>query len=446
MIFRFIMRFFNLAIIFLLFFSSEKIQFIMPLCILLFYFFSKKKNFSMNLKSSGLLFKQISALFVFQLFIFLIALFQKRADIFTFPLFIISFYLPFAFLLSPFNDDHYFLKKTLKTIIVFQAFLVITYGIFFNKDILYPGDWARGTIPWAYWLGFCIIWFLWDLFFKKEWKVRDYFLLVLMLFVLFLTESKAVIIIGIISSLLSAIIMLFSARSSFPNYIIKTGGFIAMLLFVLFLNLGFDQFYVGTKNKIALVKNIKETEKYVESYSGGLSNVYIKGDSNHKFLFIRRGWEYILRNNLVFIGTSPGTLGSRASNLRARDILFKPEGAKLAFLPAYSSAATKEVYNNLYSEEYFKKAASCSSTLALPFSGFFSFLFENGVIGMILLLLIVGSLIKVYYRGLPGPIFLILFIFLWGIFDTVWERPFIMGFFYLILRLDYLEAKYRGLK
>jgi hypothetical protein len=444
-----ITRYFNLAVIFLLFFSLENIQLALPVIIFLFYI-SQRKTFLfdrfLSIFKNQFFIRLITALFIYQFLNYIFSLITTRTDILAFPLFILSFYLPFTFLVIPKKDNYLVIKRVITFIIFIQALLVIGYGLFFKGNIIIPGDWARGTVLWAYWLGFCIIWFLWDLFFKKEWKVGDYFLLVPMLFVLFLTESKAVIIIGIISSLLSAIIMLFSSQSSFPNYIIKTGGFIVMLLFVLFLNLGFDQFYVGTKNKIALVKNIKETEKYVESYSGGLSNVYIKGESNHKFLFIKRGWEYILRNNLVFIGTSPGTLGSRASNLRARDILFKPEGAKLAFLPAYSSAATKEVYNNLYSEEYFKKAASCSSTLALPFSGFFSFLFENGVIGMILLLLTVGSLIKVYYRGLPGPIFLILFIFLWGIFDTVWERPFIMGFFYLILRLDYLEAKYRGLK
>jgi hypothetical protein len=162
---------------------------------------------------------------------------------------------------------------------------------------------------------------------------------------------------------------------------------------------------------------------------------------NHKSAFIRRGFIYLLRNNLLFMGTSPGTLGSRASNLRSRDILYKPQGQQLLFLGNFSSPATKEVYRGLYTEEYHRSAASFINILAQPFSSLFSFIFENGIIGTLLLLLCLFYSMRVFinYHNIHAieSCLMICLIFLWGIFDTIWERPFIMGVFYLILAINF---------
>lgn len=438
------------AVILLLFASTEKVQFLLPFLVLTIILLRDNKHLlSSAVKGAKehLVAKAIIVLFVYQFLNYIFALVNKRADALTFPLFVSSFYLVFVFLILPNKDSFFTLKKTLKFMVIAQALLVIIYGIFVQRNLIIPGDWARGTVLWSYWLGICLVWLLFNLFLKDKWKMRNILLIAVLSYVLFLTGSKTVIFVSIISTLILMPIILYFYRKKAFKYLFKMSCFVIILSLILLSNLGVTTFHrKAVVEKKEVFTSIVETQDRIKDIcTQDLVNSYVDGEVNHKVLFIKRGFEYIWNNRLFLIGTSPGTLGTRASNLRARDILYKPDGSKLNFLPVYSSPATKKVYDKLYTEEYFKQAGHRSSTLAMPFSGFFAFFFENGLIGIIFLFFILTTVVKSFLKYNNSlsleSVFLLLSVFLLGIFDTVWERPFIMGFLYLVLGTNYYEIK-----
>ena len=467
-------RIISCIIIFLLFTPSDKIKFALPFFIILALLFKEKTHIFLHLKESikkYFFIKILAILFVYQFLNYIFALVSKRADLLTFPLFILTFWLPMTFLLLVNKRNYSFIKKWLKIIIIFQIVIVIFRCIV--TGCFFPNDFVRGFTSSAHWLGLCMIWLLFVCIVRRRNSILNSLTIIFSSFVLYLTDAKAIIVITML--ILPILIVILILKKYPPFFYLKI-----FLYYILLGSILFSGVYmlkverilkaerkveqiprvenkIGQISKSEEVSKIEKAEKIKELFkkipkdidsdynANKLRSIYIDGIMNHKLLFIKRGFQYLLRNNLILVGTSPGTLGSRASNVRARDTLYKPDGPKLSFLTIYSSPATKEVYHNLYFKAYHKSAAFVINTLALPFSSVFSFCFENGLIGLIILLICIFSVVRTFLRSnspiaLEG-ILIMLIVILWGLFDTIWERPFVMGLLYLILSANFYQQK-----
>jgi hypothetical protein len=390
------------------------------------------------------LLKALAGLFLFQLINYLFAFFFGNADSLTFPLFICSFWLPMGIAFLVTNDNYKSVRKFLRVVILLQILLVILMQ--FGRGNILPNDFARGSTSSAHLFAFCITWLLFDYFIIKKFNIFSLLVIASAGFALFFGDAKSVIIIAIMA--LSTVLFAVLFKKTSFRFCLRCLSYIFMLAAVLFLSLFIHKFYLLSP----------KTDNYEFSLSDGsvekalsktkkayginrLFSLYVNGAMNHKAMFIERGFKHIIDNGLVLTGTSAGTLGSRASNVRASDILYKPQGVKLGFLGVYSSEATKKVYEGLYTAEYHRSAKSFIKILALPFSSFISFVFENGIFGLIILLSCLIYLLKIFLKSshplAMESVFLVFIILLFGIFDTIWERPFIMGIFYLILAINF---------
>lgn len=140
----------------------------------------------------------------------------------------------------------------------------------------------------------------------------------------------------------------------------------------------------------------------------GIPDKYLKyavGDENHKLVYIQRAIDVKNRNLLQYlIGTGPGTCGSRTSNARASDVLWKdPKKFSLpGFIPKHSSKYTKFFLGDLYTPKY-AFAKWRSALLGNPFNSFASIFIEFGLIGYLVFLMIPISNTRFCVQILNGP-------------------------------------------
>gem|GEM_PF-5873266 len=453
------------AIILLLFSPSENPQFL-AIFLALGYLLLKKKFFSpLDFKKQIIqnsLPKCLIFLFVIQLVNYIYAVMFKRTDLLSFPLFIFSFWSPMIFLLL-IERNNYKKMRTFLEIVILAEMLIVVFFQALRLDFM-PGDYAKGTTSSAHWIGFCAVWLMYGYILHKKFSFLNVLIVLLAGLALFLSDAKTVLASVIIYFPIGAIILRKVLKNN--KACLKFVMFVAIISVILFTDLFMDRLvrknnffqkrHSVRKNMLDMSAKNNTQGKYLSSlmevgkkYSPAkFIDLYINGQMNHKYLFIRRGLDYLKQNNLLLIGTSPGTLGSRASNIRARDVLYKPEGPKGRFLKTYSSQATKEVYDGLFTEDYHERASIYINILSLPFSSFFSFLFENGLIGMLALLLCIFVLVRQFFicGGIYSieSIFLIFLVFSWGTLDTVWERSFLMGLFYLLISINLKFVKYES--
>ncbi len=153
-------------------------------------------------------------------------------------------------------------------------------------------------------------------------------------------------------------------------------------------------------------------------------------------LFMRTG-EMMGRNDIAtWIGLGPGSFATRAATIRATDVLFK-EGNRLpGFIPPYTSPAYRAVAYDLYTSAIVASAQYRSGALTNPFSSLIGIVGEYGVIGSCLMAVFFWLLARSGFRcwrdpeadprwraagatvGFAVPLLVIL-----GIFDSYFEQP-----------------------
>jgi len=169
-------------------------------------------------------------------------------------------------------------------------------------------------------------------------------------------------------------------------------------------------------------------------------------------LFMRTG-ELLGRNDVTtWIGLGPGSFATRAATIRATDVLFK-EGNRLpAFIPPYTSPAYRSVAYDLYTSAIVASAQYRSGALTNPFSSLIGIVGEYGVIGTLVMAGFFWLLARSGYRrwrdasadswwraagatvGFAVPFLVVL-----GIFDSYFEQPDVTALI-MILALVALEG------
>ena len=243
----------------LLFNPYEKFQFILFSLVLVIFLCKYRYNFFYYFKKifrSDIFFKFLFLIFVYQLFNFLFALFCKRADILTFPLFIISFWLAFSFLLLPNKKNYAFIRRYLKLLITAQGLIVIFQGIATGN--FYPGDWPKGLLSSANWTGFSFFWLLFTGVFEGSIKRENILIILFSLIVIFFTDAKTIIVINLLFAPF-VFIYIFAKKMS-TNIYLRAILFYSLLALILFFNLNI----VKTKKNVTL--NSKLYEKNLLSF------------------------------------------------------------------------------------------------------------------------------------------------------------------------------------
>lgn len=185
-------------------------------------------------------------------------------------------------------------------------------------------------------------------------------------------------------------------------------------------------------------------------YNQGFTK-YIHGDFNHKFIYFQRTISPDNRGVLQYIlGTGPGTCGSRASNARAYDVLYKKKtDFKLpTFISPYSSSHTVNILGDLYTEAYAIRSGQRSALLGNPFNSISAIFIEFGVIGFGIFLALIYAIVRISIRVFNnnnsnaadkniaiGMIILIGMIIISSFVDQILERGVIMYLFWLTLIL-----------
>lgn len=158
---------------------------------------------------------------------------------------------------------------------------------------------------------------------------------------------------------------------------------------------------------------------------------------NPKVQLIMRTGALMGRNDVsTWIGFGPGSFATRAATIRATDVLFK-EGNRLpSFIPPYTSPAYRSVAYDLYTSTIVATAKYRSGALTNPFSSLVGIVGEYGVIGSLVMAGFFWLLARNGFRrwrdessdpmwraagatvGFAVPLLVVL-----GIFDSYFEQP-----------------------
>ncbi|HCR17601.1 MAG TPA: hypothetical protein DIU35_08960 [Candidatus Latescibacteria bacterium] len=193
-------------------------------------------------------------------------------------------------------------------------------------------------------------------------------------------------------------------------------------------------------------------------YGSNYMATWVKGKTgpgqqpvNHKYVFLQRALGAIPRQfDTLLTGTGPGTVGSRAANLRAYDTMYKsPSQADVIsrILPAYTGLVARSYFSDLYQEEFAKVAKWRSGTLSQPFSSLISLFVEFGIVGLLLFGTFVWNLLRTtveisarnvddLFARMGLTVYLTtLCLSCMTIFDTYLERPTLMIAYWLFAGL-----------
>ncbi len=162
---------------------------------------------------------------------------------------------------------------------------------------------------------------------------------------------------------------------------------------------------------------------------------------NPKTQLVLRTGRLLGENNLrTWIGRGPGSYATRAATTRATDVLFKEQSQLPSFIPAHTGESYRSVAYDLYTSEIAEQARYRSGALTNPFSSVVGIVAEYGLAGSIVVLGFFGALTRAGYRlwrraGASPPLraagatlgFAMPLVVLLGIFDSYLEQPDITG-------------------
>lgn len=351
-----------------------------------------------------------------------------------------------------------FFKKS----IVIQFPILLAQAL--NMKTIIPGDWAGGSMLDAHNCGIFIGlyalhlilpkisssatsagWFSWS-FLKKAIPTLCFLLL---------TDAKTVYFLLVISFLLFLLIIL--VKSFYKKYSFLPKGKIALYtltgLFSLMLLPYLGQAYVrfAMNNPEADVYEI--VGNYLLDDYHSFSEDHI---SNQKAVLYKRVFSSMRQEEelLWWVGTGPGTFGSRAANTLAYDVLYKETQKIPSFIPPVSSPWTRKYLGDLMTQDLVEIVLFRSAVLASPVSGIVALKAELGWPGFILFLLAIlafsfslipgkgnflnranSQMISIYWLLLP----------LLMIFDNYQEKP-VITFPLILLTAVLLQSSYPGKK
>jgi hypothetical protein len=172
---------------------------------------------------------------------------------------------------------------------------------------------------------------------------------------------------------------------------------------------------------------------------------------NHKYIFLTRALHDIPEQYGTWLtGTGPGTVGSRASNIRAYDTMYKDPNRldyTSKIMSAHTSLPARRYFSDLYQETFAKAAKYRSASLSQPFSSLISLFVELGIVGLLLFGSFLWCLMRVSIMNAashPDPFFRrlsLMFYFLTlcllsiSVFDTYFERPTVMTVYWIFAGL-----------
>jgi hypothetical protein len=115
----------------------------------------------------------------------------------------------------------------------------------------------------------------------------------------------------------------------------------------------------------------------------------------HKAIFFKRSVTEIHQARATWLtGTGPGTVGTRAANIRATDTLYKVKTLLPSWIEPFTSAPAKRHFVDLYQSDFATSRQYYSAMLTLPFSSLISLWVELGVPGMAIAVLFLVSVLK----------------------------------------------------
>ena len=235
--------------------------------------------------------------------------------------------------------------------------------------IIKPGDWPQGTLADAHKIGliflFACTYLILSAVARKN--TGQFIALIICVYLLYLTDAKSIILCFILA-IPFFVVMLAKLRIKTKTYFILNNP--AAILYLLLPIYSLAAYLI------------------LQSSSFELYEVYFLDDLlNSKYVFFTRVWIDILNDSPIswLVGTGPGTLGSRASNILSADVLYKET---TAFLSS-SSEWTRMYMKGLWTEELALLISNYSAVLSYPFSGISSLKAELGFPGLIAYLLFI---------------------------------------------------------
>lgn len=399
-------------------------------------------------------------LLVFYLFILYIIFQRIYSDFWSFPLYFVTFlsyvFACFIFLNLKFtNFDLEIIRKSVFTFVIIHTLTVFItpliiqrYSLYFSiltslHDFLssfglsfvrfggFSGDGNTSTLSSSNTIGLLsfpfFIFLLLIYFIKKE---KPFLLLsIITLFVFLITDTK--------HSLLGCVF----------------GLFIVLILFLKKNNNALQKYFFAIIMIIVSIFIIINFDKLLNSIDFFKNEFYYRRD-NPKYELYRRCLNENIQNPLfAIIGRGPGTFGSRVSNARAADILYKSEIKLPNFIPLTTNQDYKNVMAGLYEQSFAKR--SKSGAMQNPFSSFIGIVMEMGLIGSALFITILLIIIRyciisfltekdVYWSAffLSTISFVVLILYV-SLFDQYFETPALMMPFWIMisvaLKRDYFN-------
>ena len=378
----------------------------------------------------------------------------REPNLLSFWLFAVTFggSIVVVFLPSSFGLDRDALRATfgffLGCLLIQAAFLVWQAAVIFAQTSrLIPGDWGIGStyvsLPFLLALGifYLISGRVLGTFYRRRLvqsgRGREFVYLLVLLAALILTGSKTIMYSSVLVCAIGILlpILIVTVWRDLRLWSVVVLG--VLLLFCA---------SVGSWSVIAhhYGPNYLMTWVHEEPGPGG-------EPTNHKYKFLVRAVSDIPATfGTWIIGTGPGTAGTRASNLRAYDTMYKtPQQLEMAedTFNAFTSTPARRYFSDLYQEGFAKSSTHRSATLSQPFSSLISLLVETGFCGLLLFSFFVWRLLRTLARMCGSDrdpfvrrvsLALLLGTLAVGIlsfFDTFLERPTMMLPFWILLSL-----------
>jgi len=388
--------------------------------------------------------RRLSLFFLLGLFGYLATQFVE-VNVFSFPLYLVSILPPLAgyFYFSTNRLDKAERNKIVLGLLVicFTQALIAFFDYIIWKGVLNvllreaTPDNVKGT-------------------FKSAPDLTFFFLLSLFLSFNFIQFKNKIIYLAV-GAFVLMVAILASARFYFLVFFASYGLLISVLdFFIVHKNKLFNR----TVSVLAISIVISTIVINFDDIYDGFLSVYVIGRYNNKVVFYQRALDTDNRNVFQYLmGTGPGTIGSRSSNLRAYDTLYKKAEKKNdattrtslpSFIPPFSSYWTRNYLADLYEEDYAEAAGFRSALLGNPFNSAVAIFFEFGVVGFILYTSIfIGfirkslKLINLEVLGandrsiLLGVILLSTVIYVLSFVDQSFDRPFNMFFYWAFIGL-----------
>jgi hypothetical protein len=300
-----------------------------------------------------------------------------------------------------------------------------------------PTDFAKGSFGDAHITGFYLLVLSFLLLQIGGRKLSEYLrpavvapIFILLTF-LVVSDAKTLILLFLIAAQL---FMTFNAISSIPkilkrfrmkqrNMVFYLGAVFTLFTPVIFPVIG--TFYLNT---------VSSTQKSKPENLISYLSFYASPDNPvaHKSLYYKRIIVDLKNHYNPFIGTGPGTLGSRSSNARSYDMMAKSSGSiKIPFISSFTSQPAKEYLVDLYNSDYQLNLSGYSALLSYPFSEITTILGELGYIGILLYLMIFVAIAKsiryssnspMYGYSIGMQICLLAFLFMCAV-DNYQEMP-----------------------